>query len=366
MSESPDQRRFAMGVGRLAGLLLAGRTAWRAARHRERVPVAAPSGSNGGPVYDPTEKTVPADRRAETLVILLFGAAALSGIGFVLLYALVQTNTQLLGVALGVTLLCVAAATIVLGKLVVPQETSVEPRDVLLKEEVIDEVVERVQTVGEGVSRRGLLVGAGGLAGTCLVGATLAPVASMGPPAGILHQSAWKRGIRLVDDQGNVFAAKDIAYGTFYTALPEGGNWESLSAGLLVVRLPPQWLDLPADRRGWAPEGILAYSKICPHAGCAISLYRYPLDAQTTNDPPAFTCPCHYSTFLPGDGGKLVFGPAGRDLPQLPLMIDAEGNLRCAGRFDSDVGPSWWGIRRVNDGQRPRSSGSQGHPLKKL
>ena len=46
---------------------------------------------------------------------------------------------------------------------------------------------------------------------------------------------------------------------------------------------------------------------------------------------PAFTCPCHYSTFAPGEGGKVLFGPAGRPLPQLPLMIDADGNLRAAG-----------------------------------
>ena len=61
---------------------------------------------------------------------------------------------------------------------------------------------------------------------------------------------------------------------------------------------------------------------------------------------PAFTCPCHYSTFLPGEGGRLVFGPAGRSLPQLPLMIDDEGNLRAAGPFQEDIGPSWWATRR--------------------
>ena len=62
---------------------------------------------------------------------------------------------------------------------------------------------------------------------------------------------------------------------------------------------------------------------------------------------PAFTCPCHYSTFLPGEGGRLVFGPAGRALPQLPLMIDGDGHLRAAGPFHEDVGPSWWGIHRA-------------------
>jgi ubiquinol-cytochrome c reductase iron-sulfur subunit len=91
----------------------------------------------------------------------------------------------------------------------------------------------------------------------------------------------------------------------------------------------------------------MAYSKICPHAGCAISLYRYPTYGPTSVTEPAFTCPCHYSTFTPGDGGRVIFGPAGRELPQLPLMIDDDGNIRAAGDFDEDVGPSWWGVRRT-------------------
>ena len=102
---------------------------------------------------------------------------------------------------------------------------------------------------------------------------------------------------------------------------------ESGDAGLVMVKLTPQYLHLPAERRDWAPQGIVAYSKICPHAGCAISLYRYPT-FQSTSVGPAFTCPCHYSTFAPGEGGRLLFGPAGRALPQLPLMLDAQGYLR--------------------------------------
>jgi ubiquinol-cytochrome c reductase iron-sulfur subunit len=91
----------------------------------------------------------------------------------------------------------------------------------------------------------------------------------------------------------------------------------------------------------------MAFSKICTHAGCAISLYRYPTYGPTSTEQPAFTCPCHYSTFAPGDGGKVIFGPAGRPLPQLPVMIDAEGNLRADGEFDEDIGPAWWGTRRT-------------------
>lgn len=347
MSDSGNGGDRVRRAARATALLVAARTAWRSVRHRAAVPPAAPTGLDGHPEYDASERTVPSNRKVETLVVVLLVCAALGGICFVALYAIVQTQTQLLGASMGLTLLCIAAACILLGKLVVPQETEVEPRDVLLREEAVEEVVQRVESVGDGVSRRGLLAGAGGLAGVCLGGAALAPVASMGPPAHLLHQIAWRRGIRLVDESGAPYAARDIQIGDFYLALPEGGNPESLSASVNVVRLPERYIDLPRPRQGWAPQGIMAYSRICPHAGCAINLYRYPLDTQTTNDPPAFTCPCHYSTFTPGDGGALIFGPAGRALPQLPLMIDSDGYLRCAGPYDEDVGPSWWGVKRV-------------------
>jgi len=35
-------------------------------------------------------------------------------------------------------------------------------------------------------------------------------------------------------------------------------------------------------------------------------------------------CPCHYSTYDPKDGAKVVSGPAPRRLPALPLkLVDA-------------------------------------------
>jgi ubiquinol-cytochrome c reductase iron-sulfur subunit len=170
-------------------------------------------------------------------------------------------------------------------------------------------------------------------------------VASLGPRLNGIHETEWHRGRRLVDDQGRPYRADDIEVGSMYTALPEHGEPEHLDAGLIVVKLPPEMIHLPPARRDWAPQGILAYSKICPHAACAISLYRYPT-FQPTSGEPAFTCPCHYSTFLPGEGGRLIFGPAGRSLPQLPLMIDSSGYVRAAGPFHEDIGPSWWNVHR--------------------
>jgi len=56
-------------------------------------------------------------------------------------------------------------------------------------------------------------------------------------------------------------------------------------------------------------------------------------------------CPCHYSTFDVAAAGKVLFGPAGRPLPQLPLEIGADRGLRAAGNLSGPAGPSWWGVR---------------------
>jgi quinol---cytochrome c reductase iron-sulfur subunit len=260
-------------------------------------------------------------------------------------YIVLGHDTQLLGLTIGVGLALFAAAAIIAGRFVVPQETAVEDRGPLLVEEEVEEVVGMIEQGGEGISRRALLTGAGGVAGAAVLTAAATPLASLGPKLDGIHTTQWRRGVRLVDDQGRPYLAGEIQVGSMYTALPEHGDPELLDAGLLVVRLTPAQLNLPAARREWAPEGILGYSKICPHAACAISLYRYPTYGATSTGP-AFTCPCHYSTFSPGDGGKLLFGPAGRALPQLPLMIDADGYLRAAGPFHEDIGPSWWNVHR--------------------
>ena len=73
-------------------------------------------------------------------------------------------------------------------------------------------------------------------------------------------------------------------------------------------------------------------------------MYRAPL-FRPTDPRPALVCPCHYSTFDPSNGGSVLFGPAGRNLPMLPLAIDGKGFLRAKGNFNGAVGPSWWGVR---------------------
>lgn len=287
------------------------------------------------------------DRRAETLVVVLLVLAAIFAAGFVVVYALdrLPRQTQLLGAALALSLGSLAAASILVGRrLVVAEEIEEEYPEPDPKEQ--EAVVRIVEESGTRFTRRKLLLGAAGAAGGALALALVTPVASLGPvfDTGSLYRTPWARGRRLVDANGRPLRAEEIEEGTFYTAFPEAAQRERLGAPVVVVRLRPDLLELPAGRGGWAPAGILAYSKICTHAGCAVSLYRTPR-FPPVQERPALVCPCHYSTFDPAAGGAVLFGPAGRPLPQLPLLVDAEGELRAAGSFSDPVGPSWWGVR---------------------
>jgi ubiquinol-cytochrome c reductase iron-sulfur subunit len=281
--------------------------------------------------------------RAEHATIALLFLAALGSVGFVAVYFL-GADTQLLGLSLGLALASIAAALILAAKELVPQETAVEERGELDHEE--EDVTQLVDEAGNGITRRRLLLTAAGAAGATLTAAVIVPAASLGPFLGTdeLYRTPWRRGRRLVDDRNRPIAAADVSEGVFLTAFPEGADKEGLASSLIVIRLPTSELRLPDGRATWAPEGLLAFSKICPHAGCAVSMYRYPLYAPHAPGP-ALVCPCHYSTFDPRTGGTVLFGPAGRDLPQLPLAVDGDGNLRAAGDFSGPIGPSWWGVR---------------------
>ena len=293
-----------------------------------------------------------ADRGAESLVLALFACAALCGIAFPVVYAVdaIPNQTQFLGLALGLAFVFIAAACIVIAKRLVVQEQLEEPYPEPHPEEQ-EEVEQIVEESGDRFTRKRLLLLAGAGAGTALGVALITPAASLGPVLDVssLYRTPWRRGVRLVDEAGRGFRADEIEEDTFYTAYPEHADREQMGAPLVVVRLQPEQLQLPAGRRGWAPRGIVAYSKICTHAGCAIALYRKPT-FPPVQPRPALICPCHYSTFDPAKGGDVLFGPAGRPLPQLPLEIDAMGELRAGGNFSGPVGPSWWGVR--NHGAR--------------
>jgi ubiquinol-cytochrome c reductase iron-sulfur subunit len=292
---------------------------------------------------DPSARHVGAPAWAERLIAALLLAVPVAALAFVCLFVL-DPNTQLLGLALGATLALVACALVLAGRWLAPQETKVEQRPRLADPDATRVVVEQAGEGVEGITRRRLLAGAAGVAGAGLTAAVVVPVVALGP--GLeeqLRRTPWRAGRALVDEQGKPILAVDIIERSFLTAFPKDADPENLGSPVVVVRVNPATLKLPAERAGWAPEGILAYSKICTHAACAISLFRDPLSPSTESRGPALVCPCHYSTFDVLDGGSVEFGPAGRPLPQLPLQIDAAGVLRAAGPMSGPVGPSWWG-----------------------
>jgi ubiquinol-cytochrome c reductase iron-sulfur subunit len=285
------------------------------------------------------------DPRAELVVLALLGLAAVAAVGFVVAYVDGADN-QLLGATLGVSLVLLAVAFIVAAeRLVAHEEAAMEVPDHGHYQDRAD-VEEIVRDGGEGLTRRRLLGAGAAVAGTALGAALIVPLASLGPNVGdTLEQSPWRRGVRFVDEHGHPIAADAIETKSFITAFPEGADPRQLASPVVVVRVDPTQLRLPRGRQDWAPGGLLAFSKICTHAGCAISLYRAPLYAPTSPGP-ALVCPCHYSTFDVLRGALPVFGPAVRSLPELPVAV-VNGDLVAAGGYSGPVGPSWWGVRRT-------------------
>ena len=295
---------------------------------------------------------------SELIVIAALLGATLAAGGFATFYVAVP-DTQLLGLTLGLALAFFAVAAIVAGKRVVPQEKAVEEYHHFGDEEKQADVEAIVTEAGEGVSRRRLIAGACGLAGATLGAAVALPAASLGPNVGErIYASPWKRGRRVVDSAGRAIAAADVPEEGFLTAYPEGASTLELGAPILLLRFPVEELQLARGRDRVVPEGIIAYSKICTHAGCAVSMYRAP-KYEPVESKPALVCPCHFSTFDPRAGGEVVFGPAPRALPQLPLRVNAEGILEADGDFLDTIGPSYGGSRlRPPRDVKPEAGGS--------
>jgi ubiquinol-cytochrome c reductase iron-sulfur subunit len=285
---------------------------------------------------------------AETAAILLLFAAAGCAAAFIVVYAVdsIPHQTQFLGLAFGLALVCVAAALIITGRRLVVTEELVEEYPPPVHAGEVDLIASTVEEAGSRLTRRrlfklGLLAAGGGLAT-----AAITPAASFGPLFRVKDYfgTPWTRGRRLVDEDGKPYRAADIEEKTFYTAFAEHADREEMGASLVVVRLPVSALRLPPELQGYDAGGIVAYSKICTHAACAIAMYRVP--TFPPDEPhPALVCPCHYSTFDPARGGAVTFGPAGRPLPMLPLTVDGRGFLRAKGNFNEAVGPGWWGVR---------------------
>jgi ubiquinol-cytochrome c reductase iron-sulfur subunit len=194
-----------------------------------------------------------------------------------------------------------------------------------------------------GLGRRSLIKRSMGLS-LGLVG--LSPIfllRDLGPtPGDDLKKTSWKAGTRLVTDPGDrPIRPEDLEVGSVAQTLPElpaGEDHRSLADigkdAVLLIRLRPEEFNLDAERLSWTYQGIIAFSKICSHMGCAVALY----EQQTKH----LLCPCHQSTFDVTRAAKVIFGPAARPLPQLAITVDEEGYLVAQAPFNEPVGPSFW------------------------
>jgi ubiquinol-cytochrome c reductase iron-sulfur subunit len=164
----------------------------------------------------------------------------------------------------------------------------------------------------------------------------------LGPlPEKKLRVTLWAKGKQLVNmNTMEPLRPEDIVVGSLTFAMPEGLEEDAhdfqtqiAKAALMIIRIEPDNIKDKRERE-WAHEGIVAFSKICTHVGCPISLYE-----QQTHH---VLCPCHQSTFDLSDGARVIFGPAGHALPQLWIGVNSEGNLEALGDFEEPVGPAFW------------------------
>jgi ubiquinol-cytochrome c reductase iron-sulfur subunit len=129
--------------------------------------------------------------------------------------------------------------------------------------------------------------------------------------------------------------AGDLRVGGVLTVFPEG-HPQAADSQAILIRMEPGQLVVQPGREAWSPDGYVAYSKVCTHAGCPVGLYE-----QATGQ---LFCPCHQSVFDAKDGARPTAGPATRPLPQLPLAIDPQGFLTAGGEFPEPVGPGFWNL----------------------
>jgi len=225
-----------------------------------------------------------------------------------------------------------------------------------------------IQNLKDGVEDSGL----GGakrrsvLKGSLITALAIAPLGILVPQIGNMggdwnvskfRHTLWGPGVRLArDPDGAPIRAADVTIGSVFHVIPEGLNdldhhhliSEKAKAVVLLVRLDPADLKLQEGREDWSFDGIVAYSKICTHVGCPVALYE-----QQTHH---LLCPCHQSTFDVSDGAKVVFGPAKRPLPQLPIAVDDEGYIVAQADFDEPIGPSYWDRLKGGDASAEEES----------
>ncbi|GAA2490727.1 Rieske 2Fe-2S domain-containing protein [Streptomyces thermolineatus] len=300
-----------------------------------------------------------AAKSSERTVALLFVVSMLATIGFIASFVAIPVDrityiwpmgnisalNFALGMTLGISLFCIGAGAVHWARTLMSDEEHVQERHPIeatpeTKAQVLSDF--RMGAAESQFGRRKLIRNTmfGALALVPLSGVVL--LRDLGPlPEDKLRHTPWEKGKLLINQNTHEpLRAEDVTVGSLTFAVPEGLEHddphymeELAKAALMLVRLEPE--DIKDKRElDWSHEGIVAFSKICTHVGCPISLYE-----QQTHH---VLCPCHQSTFDLSDGARVIFGPAGHPLPQLRIGVNSEGYLEALDDFKEPVGPSFW------------------------
>lgn len=294
-----------------------------------------------------------AEKRAEQQVAILFVISVVGTLAFFYAYFFIELDQTIgtlrlqnliLGLGTAFAMLGIGVGIVHWAKTLMPDHEIAESRHEIRPEtdrqdaeKIIEEIVEET-----GIRRRPLIRNS-------LIGAMLlAPLPAiaifrdLGPlPGDAMRHTMWDANVRLTrDPDGTPIKATDVTMGSAFHVIPEGLNEaehkleEKAKAVVLLMRLNPEELNPSEGREDWGYNGIVAYSKICTHVGCPVALYE-----QQTHH---LLCPCHQSTFDLTQECKVIFGPAVRPLPQLPITVNDEGYLVARSDFHEPVGPSFW------------------------
>jgi ubiquinol-cytochrome c reductase iron-sulfur subunit len=310
-----------------------------------------------GPREPAPVRELPADpedpvaaKRAEKAVAAFFIIAMLAGLGFIASYVIFQVHSVnrtahsnlALGLTMGAAFLAMGIGATIWVRHVMPNVELTEERHPLAStpenkaafQETFEEGAEASQFVKRPLIRRTLIA--------ATVPVALAPIVllrDLGPlPHKSLDHTVWKKGTRVVvyGTQRPLTLADFSTPGASLSVIPEGyeNDDDALAkAATTLIKFRPGELQAPT-KMNWTVDGVVAYSKICTHLGCPAALYE-----QTTHH---ILCPCHQSTFDAAHGARVIFGPATRPLPQLPLTTNAQGYLVAQGDYQEPVGPSFW------------------------
>ncbi|MET2012822.1 Rieske 2Fe-2S domain-containing protein [Microbacterium chocolatum] len=315
-----------------------------------------------------TDKDPAAMTRAVRTIYTLFYLSVAGSIWAIAAYMLfpiesgrivdIRANNLFIGLGIALALLAIGIAAIHWSKAVMPDKEHVEDRHATRgRDETRAAAIEVFEVANEesGFGRRAMvrnsLIAAlvASVAPAVVLFRGLAPFNTptnpiAGNPVALLSHTMWEPGMRLAHDPtGEPIRAADVTIGSAVHVIPQplaglshedGYLEEKAKAIVLLMRLQPEDLIEPADRADWSYDGIVAYSKVCTHVGCPVALYE-----QLTHH---LLCPCHQSQFDVTDQAKVIFGPAARPLPQLPITVDADGYLVARSDFTEPVGPSFW------------------------